>query len=67
MDPRLAALLARQHATRFSGLSGSDVRSVLRLSATLLEENPDLADLDDESRRSVARPADGAGAANPDV
>jgi ABC-type multidrug transport system fused ATPase/permease subunit len=35
--------------------------------AAILEENADLADLDDDSRRSVARPADVAGAANPDL
>jgi ABC-type multidrug transport system fused ATPase/permease subunit len=36
--------------------------------ATILEQNADLADLDEESRRSIERPADVAGAsANPDI
>jgi hypothetical protein len=38
MDPRLQSLLARQQATRFADLSGSDVRVTLRASAALLNE-----------------------------
>lgn len=38
MDPRLLALLARQQATSFAGLTGSDVRAALRVSAPLLNE-----------------------------
>ena len=38
MDPRLQTLLARQQASSFHGLAGSEVHAVLRISADLLNE-----------------------------
>lgn len=38
MDPRLAALIARQHASGFPGLSGSEVQATIRIATPLLNE-----------------------------
>lgn len=38
MDPRLAALIARQHAAGFPGLSGSEVQATIRVSSALLND-----------------------------